>query len=86
MKNSFSGTDLRAAGAAGLDARDRDAVEDLNGWGDGRRDGLEAVASRSPVGVSVTSCGSLLNLHAAAGRPGRGLRALPLPPAALSRF
>ncbi len=65
---TFNGHRLTmAAGAAGLDALDRAAVERLNGLGDRLRDGLEAVASRSPVPVSVTSCGSLLNLHAAAG-------------------
>jgi len=65
---TFNGHRLTmVAGAASLDALDRAAVERLNGLGDRLRDGLTAVAAASPVPVSVTSCGSLLNLHAAAG-------------------
>ncbi len=65
---TFNGHRLTmVAGAASLDALDRAAVERLNRLGDRLRDGLVAVAARSPVPVSVTSCGSLLNLHAAAG-------------------
>jgi glutamate-1-semialdehyde 2,1-aminomutase len=64
---TFNGHRLTmVAGAASLDALDRDAVERLNGLGDRLRDGLRAVAAASPVPASVTSCGSLLNLHAAA--------------------
>ena len=65
---TFNGHRLTmVAGAAGLDALDRDAVERLNRLGDRLRDGLTGVAAMSKVPVSVTSCGSLLNLHAAAG-------------------
>lgn len=65
---TFNGHRLTmVAGAASLDALDRDAVERLNRLGDRLRDGLAAVASASAVPVSVTSCGSLVNLHAAAG-------------------
>jgi glutamate-1-semialdehyde 2,1-aminomutase len=65
---TFNGHRLTmVAGAAGLDALDRAAVQRLNALGDRLRDGLTAVAAGSPVPVSVTSCGSLLNLHAAAG-------------------
>ncbi len=65
---TFNGHRLTmVAGAASLDALDRVAIERLNRLGDRLRDGLVAVAARSPVPVSVTSCGSLLNLHAAAG-------------------
>ncbi len=65
---TFNGHRLTmVAGAASLDALDRAAVERLNRLGDRLRDGLSAVAASSKVPVSVTSCGSLLNLHAAAG-------------------
>jgi glutamate-1-semialdehyde 2,1-aminomutase len=65
---TFNGHRLTmVAGAASLDALDRAAVERLNRLGDRLRDGLMAVAASSRVPVSVTSCGSLLNLHAAAG-------------------
>jgi len=65
---TFNGHRLTmVAGAASLDALDRAAIECLNRLGDRLRDGLLEVAARSPVPVSVTSCGSLVNLHAAAG-------------------
>jgi glutamate-1-semialdehyde 2,1-aminomutase len=65
---TFNGHRLTmVAGAASLDALDRAAVERLNRLGGRLRDGLNAVAASSKVPVSVTSCGSLLNLHAAAG-------------------
>jgi glutamate-1-semialdehyde 2,1-aminomutase len=65
---TFNGHRLTmVAGAASLDALDRTAVERLNGLGDRLRDGLLDVAAASTVPISVTSCGSLLNLHAAAG-------------------
>ena len=65
---TFNGHRLTmVAGAASLDALDRVAVERLNRLGDRLRDGLNAVAASSKVPVSVTSCGSLLNLHAAVG-------------------
>jgi len=64
---TFNGHRLTmVAGAAGLDALDRSAVERLNRLGDRLRDGLAAAATASAAPVSVTSCGSLLNLHAAA--------------------
>ena len=64
---TFNGHRLTmVAGAAGLEALDREAVERLNRLGDRLRDGLTGVAAMSKVPVSVTSCGSLLNLHAAA--------------------
>ena len=65
---TFNGHRLTmVAGAASLDALDRAAVERLDRLGGRLRDGLTSVAASSKVPVSVTSCGSLLNLHAAAG-------------------
>jgi len=65
---TFNGHRLTmVAGTASLDALDRAAVERLTRLGDRLRAGRAAAAARSPVPVSVTSCGSLLNLHAAAG-------------------
>ena len=65
---TFNGHRLTmVAGAASLDALDRDAVERLNGLGDRLRDKLAAAIAASPVPLSVTSCGSLLNVHAAPG-------------------
>jgi len=64
---TFNGHRLTmVAGAAGLDALDRAAIERLNRLGDRLRDGLLKVADGAKVPVSVTSCGSLVNLHAAA--------------------
>jgi glutamate-1-semialdehyde 2,1-aminomutase len=62
---TFNGHRLTmVAGAASLDALDRAAIERLNRLGDRLRDGLAEVAGASRAPVSVTSCGSLLNLHA----------------------
>jgi glutamate-1-semialdehyde 2,1-aminomutase len=65
---TFNGHRLTmVAGAAGLDALDRDAIARLNRLGERLRDGIVAAAATSKVPVSVTACGSLLNLHSAAG-------------------
>jgi glutamate-1-semialdehyde 2,1-aminomutase len=53
------------AGAAALGAFDRPAVERLNRLGDRLAGGVGDVCAASAVPVSITSCGSMLNLHAA---------------------
>jgi glutamate-1-semialdehyde 2,1-aminomutase len=65
---TFNGHRLTmVAGAACLDAFDRTAVERLNGLGDRLHSQLNDVIGASKAPLSVTSCGSLLNVHAAAG-------------------
>ena len=65
---TFNGHRLTmTAGAAGLDALDRDAVERLNRLGDRLRDAVADAIATTGMPLSVTSCGSLLNVHAALG-------------------
>jgi len=59
------------AGAAAMRALDGAAVEHLNRLGDRLTAGLRAAAESHPeVPVSVTSCGSLVGIHAARGVTG----------------
>lgn len=55
------------AGAATLDALDAAAIERLNRLGDRLAGGIAALAERARFPISVTSCGSLVNVHAAPG-------------------
>jgi glutamate-1-semialdehyde 2,1-aminomutase len=62
---TFNGNRLAmVAGAAALDLLDRNAIERINGLGVRLANGIRVAATGRGLGVSVTSCGSLLTLHA----------------------
>jgi glutamate-1-semialdehyde 2,1-aminomutase len=62
---TFNGNRLAmVAGAAALDLLDRSAIERINGLGDRLAEAIRAAATARGLGVSVTSCGSLLTVHA----------------------
>ncbi len=64
---TFNGNRLAMVGGlAALKALDRDAIERLNGLGARLATGLSTAAEESGLPFSVTSVGSLLNVHGAA--------------------
>jgi glutamate-1-semialdehyde 2,1-aminomutase len=62
---TFNGNRLTmVAGAAALDLLDREAISRINALGTRLADGISAAAAARGLGISVTSCGSLLTMHA----------------------
>jgi glutamate-1-semialdehyde 2,1-aminomutase len=62
---TFNGNRLAmVAGAAALDLLDRSAIERINGLGDRLAEGIREAATARDLDVTVTSCGSLLTVHA----------------------
>ena len=61
---TFNGNRLAmVAGAAAVDALDKEAISRINHLGDTLRAGIERAASEVGLPVSVTGYGSLINLH-----------------------
>ncbi len=61
---TFNGNRLAmVAGAAALDALDRAAIDRINLLGDRLADGIAGAVQARDLPLSITACGSLMNLH-----------------------